>query len=391
MKKIIMIFLGFSLTAFGMSYAKFKKHTLKHAKVLQSQELDVQKIKHENNIALRTPNPTLGVEVGRYDPEFSGAAYGYRISASQTVRTHGYLDALSSKAKAHTLLSRAYVKEGKAKYIKSLEDLYTEYVYASKMLSLLKQEIKLSSKMMRVAKERYVNGSETKVSYLQAKTQTLTLKTQMHTTKQKMNSLYYKLLAQGGFSKKVSLSKKFIYSVSNKNKRSKKLNTQQKILLAKEKLYASQIRMHENHFNSYDISTELEKEPEQSILRLGISLPLPLRHNKEEEKALARLKLAQLKLDQGQFSLDMKSQKKMFKSSIRELSQQYHALKNLKKEQQSLTHLLTEGYNIAQGSLFELMLTKNRLIQTKKSLLLTHKEINHMKIALRLIQGDYGD
>jgi len=389
-----MVFLGFSLTAFGMSYAKFKKHTLTHAKVLQSQALNVEKIKHKNNIALRTPNPTLGVEVGRYDPDFSGNDYGYSISASQTIRTDGYLTALTSKAEAKTLLSRAYTAQSKAQYIKKLEDLYTEYVYESKMLLLLKEESKLSAKMTRVAKERYLNGSETKVSYLQARTQTLALKTQMYTTKQKMNSRYYTLLAMGGFSKKVTLSKKFIYSVSAKTKGKKgnsKYNSKHKILLAKEKLYASELHMSQNRFNSYDLTTGIEKEPEQSILRVGVSVSLPLRHNKEEEKALARLKMQQLKLDRGQLTLDIKSQKQMLRSAIRELSQQYHALKILKKEQQSLSNLLTEGYNIAQGSLFELMLTKNRLIQTKKSLLQTHKEINHQKIALRLLQGNYND
>ena len=100
-------------------------------------------------------------------------------------------------------------------------------MYESKLLAILKEEYTLSKKMTHVAKERYVNGSETKVAYLQAKTQTLNLKTQMHTTKQQMHSLYYMLLAMGGFSKDVSLSKKFIYSVSSTLTGSHKLNSQQ--------------------------------------------------------------------------------------------------------------------------------------------------------------------
>ena len=78
--------------------------------------------------------------------------------------------------------------------------------------------------MKAVAKERYLSGSETKVTYLQAKTQTLRLKTELHTTKQAIHSLYYKLLAMAGYAKKVSLSKQFLYSVSSKIKRSKKSN-----------------------------------------------------------------------------------------------------------------------------------------------------------------------
>ena len=391
MKKIIMIFLGFGLTAYGMSYTKFKKHTKKHAKTLQSQALNVKQVEVENAITLRTPNPRLDVEIGRYKPDFSGVEYGYAVLGSQKVRTNGYYNALQNTAEAKAMLSKAYVFENKAAYMKKVDDTYTQYVYENKLLTILKEEYALSKKMAHVAKERYVNGSETKVAYLQLKTQTLSLKTQMYTTKQKMNSLYYMLLAMGGFNKNISLSKNFIYTISTKLKNSQKLNSQQKILLAKEKLYASQLHMNENRFTSYNLIAGLEKEPDQSILRVGISIPLPLRHNKEEERALSRLKMQQTKLDSSALALNIKSQKKMYISAIRELSNQYLSLKILKKEQQSLSNLLMEGYKIAQGSLFELMLAKNRLIQTKKSLLQTQKEINNQKIELHYLQGDYND
>ena len=386
-----MIFLGSSLVVFGMSYTQFKKHTKKHAKTLQSQALGTKQTALENDIALRTPNPTLDMELGRYDARGRSDAYGYSISASQTIRTDGYYKALKSRAQAKSLLSKAYVYEGKAKYMKKVEETYTQYVYESKLLALLQEEYKLSKKMSHVAKERYVNGSETKVAYLQAKTQALTLKTQMHTTKQQMNSLYYMLLAMGGFSKNVSLSKKFIYSVSSKFRGKHKLSTKQKILLAKEKLYASQLQMNQERFSSYDVTAGLEKEADQSILRVGISIPLPFRHNKEEERALSHLKMQQLSLDRGALALNIKSQKKMYRSAMAELNAQYASLRALKKEQQSLVALLSEGYEIAQGSLFELMLAKSKLIQTKMSLLQTLKEINQQKIELRLLQGAYND
>ena len=73
------------------------------------------------------------------------------------------------------------------------------------------------------------------------------------------------------------------------------------------------------------------------------------------------------------------------------LSTQYQALKKLKAEQTALNQLLLEGYEIAQGSIFEMMNAKNRLIQTRKSLLQTQKMINTQKIELRFIQGQYND
>jgi len=106
---------------------------------------------------------------------------------------------------------------------------------------------------------------------------------------------------------------------------------------------------------------------------------------------LAKLQGQQARLNTEQLSLAVHSQKQMLKASINELSMQYYSLKELQKEQQSLSTLLQEGYQIAQGSLFQLMTAKNKLIQTKKALLQAQKLINDQKIALRFLQGDYND
>lgn len=385
------MFLGLSLTAFGMNYTQFKKHTLKHAKTLQSQTLNVAKTEVKNAIALRTSNPTLSLEVGRYDPEFQSHRYGYSVSASQKIRTQSYLDALTQSADAQSVLTQLLSKEGRANYIKALEQYYTKYVYESKMLQLLHEEIKLSKKMTHIAKARYTNGSENKVTYLQAKIQSLQLKTELHSAKVARDTYYYTLLAMAGYTKSINLNKRFIYGVNLPIHYASHNNIQKQILHAKNRLYTSQFIQKSNIFTSYDLTAGVEKEPEQSILRVGISIPLPLQHNKEEEKILAKLQMQQLSLDQEQLALNIETDKRMYIAAIRDRIAQYKSLKILKKEQQSLTNLLTEGYKIAQGSLFELMLSKNRLIQTKKQLLQTQKEINMQKIELRYLQGGYND
>jgi len=391
MKKIIIIFLTLSYFLFGMSYAKFKKHIQENSKVLKSQQLSTDVKRQENNILLRTKNPTLDLVGARYNPDFSDSEYGYEISASQTIRTENYLEGLQSRANAFNLLQQAYVAEGKAGYIKMLEMLYTEYVYQAKLLSLIEHEYKLSNKVTNIVEERYKGGSENKVAYLQAKTDTLALKTQIHTTKQRVNSLHFQLLSIAGFIEKVTLDKEFIYSVSSQTKNVSKLSPEEKVLAAKEKVLASQVLMNDSSFNSYELSAGIEQEPDQSILRFGISIPLTVQHNKEEEKVLAKLKMQQLELDSAQLKVELNLQKQRLSSSIEELSRQYYSLKELEKEQQTLNDLLLEGYSIAQGSIFEMMNAKNKLIQTQKSLLQTQTMINNKKIELRFIQGQYND
>ena len=374
-----------------MSYKQFKRHTLKNSKILKSQTLTLQSRQQENNILLRTANPILNIEGSRFNEKVGNNSFGYAVSASQTIRTPGYMDGLQSKAKASSLLSQAFVTQGRAGYVKTLEELYTQYVYQNKMLTLLQQEYTLSNKVTNMVKERYQSGSENKVAYLQARTETLTLKTQMYTTKQQQSTLYYQLLAIAGFSSKVSLDKHFIYSVSSKTKNSSRLSPQQQVLKAKEKVFQSDYSMNQGALQNYNLYAGMEKEPDQSILRFGLNIPLAIHNDRSEERMLAKLKMQQTQLDTEQLNINIRSQKQMIKAAIRELSNQYYALRTLQKEQQELTTLLQEGYKIAKGSLFQLMTAKNKLIQTKKALLQTQKMINDQKIALRFLQGDYND
>lgn len=386
-----MVFLTLGLSAFGMSYQQFKKHTLKNSKVLQSQAFSLQTAEEENKILLRTQNPTLGFQASQFDPDMGGSSFGYAFTASQNMRTGNYYEGLEAKANASTLLQHAYIKHGKAGYLRKLEILYTSYVYQSKLLSLLQQEYKLSNKVTKMVQERYTNGSENKVAYLQAKTDTLSLKTELYTTKQQRHSLYYQLLALAGLSTSMALDKTFIYSVIVTKVKVTKEHPKQQILHAKEKLIENQIHMNDSSFNHYELYAEMESEPEQSIVRVGVSIPIPVFNDRSEEKALAKLKMQQLSLDKEQLSIELNAQKEMLHASIRELSGQYNSLKTLKTEQIQLNDLLQEGYKIAQGSISMMMSAKNKLIQTQKSLLQTQKMINLQKIELHFLQGAYND
>ncbi|WP_297525435.1 TolC family protein [Sulfurovum sp.] len=389
--KTLLILSVFSLSLFGMSYETFKAKTLKNSKILKSQTLNLQTAQQQNNILLRAANPTLNLELSNYNEKVGGSDVEYAAGISQTIRTGSYMNGLQEKATATSLLSKAFVTQGRAGYIKTLETLYTEYVFQSKMLTLLKQEYTLSNRVTAMVKERYESGSENRVAYLQAKTETLTLKTQMYTTKQQLAKLYYQLLAVAGLTQKVSLEKKFIYSIFSKTKSSAKLSPQQQILKAKEKLYRSDYSINQSSFRNFDLYAGVEQEPDQGIVRVGVNIPLSINNDRSEERMLAKLKMQQTQLDNEQLSINTRSQKQMFKAAIRELSQQYYVLKTLQNEQQELTTLLQEGYKIAKGSLFQLMTAKNKLIQTRKALLQTQKMINDQKIELRFLQGDYND
>jgi outer membrane protein TolC len=391
MQRLILLLTLCTLSSWGMSYAQFKEHTLKHSPVLKRQALEIDKTGIENAITLRAANPMMTLEGSRFDQNNGPKSYEYAVGVSQSVRTPWFMDGLKEKAKATALLSDALRTQGRAGYLKTLEELFTEYVFQSRLLSLLEEEYRLSEHVTQMVKERYESGSENRVAYLQARTQTLSLKTQLYTTRQQRNSLYYQLLAVAGIEKKVSLDKRFIYAVSPQTKNVIIRSPQQQILDAKQKLYRSQLMMNQSGFRNFDLYSSLEQEPDQAVLRVGVNIPLNINNDRSEERMLAKLQMQQTALDKRQLEISLKSQRAMLKSAIRELSQQYNALKTLQKEQKELVALLEAGYKIAKGSLFELMTEKSRLIQTRKALLQTQKMINDQKIALRFLQGDYNE
>jgi len=391
MQKIIVLLLASSLTLSAMSYKSFKKHVLKNSKILQSKQLSVQAVQEESNILLRPSNPNLELEGSHFDPDLSRNAYGYSVGISQNIRTGSYFKSLQNKADANRQLAYTYMTQGRAAFIRELETLYTNYVYQEKLLTLLHREYSLSKRISSIVKEQYQNGSQTKVEYLKTKTQALTVKTEIFQTEQKVQSIYYALLGLAGINKKVSLQKTFIYPVSSRINKSSKASPSQKILEAKAKVYESDLQVNNRVLKSFNLKAGIEKEPDQSILRIGVSIPLPFFDQNREERALAMIKMQQAKLDQEQLLLSQETQKKALHHSIRSLSEQYHTLKNAEAQLKELMGLLEEGYRIAKGSLFELLETKNKLIQTRKMILETQKELNTQRITLNYLKGKYNE
>ena len=391
MQKIVTLFLLSTLILFGMRYQQLKTKILKESNILKSQNLLLKKTTQNNDILLRRSNPILTIEASNFNQTKGDNSFGYSINTSQTFRRDNYMRGLEDKAMATSLLSHALVSEGKASYIKEIEKLYTNYVYQNRVLLLLKEEYKLSQEVTSMVKQRYKSGSQTRVSYLQAKTQTTTIKTQMFSIKQKITTLYYQLTALAGITQKISLEKNFIYAISPSIKKSHKLSPQEKILQAKENIYKSEYRINEDSFQKYQLYGGMEQEPDQAILRFGVTIPLPLFNDKTQERSLAKLKKEENMLKQKQLTVVIHSVKERIKYSLTALFEQYSSLKNLRNEQQELSSLLHRGYKISRGSLFQLMTAKNSLIQTKKALLQTTQQINLQKIELHFLQGDYND
>jgi len=391
MKKTLIVFIVLSATLFGVSFTQFKRSVLNHSKLLKSNRLSLSAADQENKIMLRSKNPTLEVEASRFNPDAGDDRMGYRGTYSQPIRTGGYYDALTQTAQARTLLRQAYVSQGRAGFIKELERFYTNYVYLDHLNRLMQKDYEISGRIASAAHERFKGGAESRAQYLRAKTEVMIARTEMLSLKRETKRIYYQMLGLAGLGREVSLEKKFIYSLSPQNSIGASESPLSRILLAKKERFAAEVEANDRTFKSFSLYGELEKEPDQSIARVGVSFPIPFFNQNREEKALAKIKMRQTELDREQLIARQAMQKKSLAVSISELNSQYYALKKLEREQNELLGLFEEGYRISKGSLMDLMITKRRLIETRKEMLKTKKVLNEEKIELNYIQGKYND
>ncbi len=391
MKKIFILLIATSLSLFGMSYEQFKQSVLRHSKILQSKRLSLSAAKQESAILLRAENPLLEVEVSQFNPEIGEIRTGYRATYSQPIRTGGYYDALSQKATAGKVLQQAYVSQGVSGFLKALEKLYTEYVYRERLVALLQQDFAVSQRVSGIAEERFRSGAESRAQYIQAKTEAMMAKTEILDAKRQARTLYYQLLGLAGLSKKVTLHRQFIYPLFAKVSTGSFESPLSQVLAAKREIFAAEAAANDRTFKAFSLYGEMEKEPDQSIARVGVSVPIPFFNQNREEKALAMIKMRQTELDRQHLQASETMQRESLRSAIRDLSTEYRSLKTLQKEQKELLSLFEEGYRISKGSLLDLMITKRRLIETGKALLQTQKLANDQRIELNYLQGKYHD
>ena len=381
-----------SLFAFAMSYEAFKKKTLKHTNILKAQMLNVKLRGVENARSLRPINPSLQIELAHFRPNSSDHGYGYNIVFTQPVRTSRFMQGVRALNEAKIALVNALTNKKRIEFLKELELYYTEYVYLNRLEALLRQESKLAKRTASIVLTRYKEGAETKLSYLRAKTAIQQLASQHLTIQKQIKERYYTLLTLSGLKAPLRIPKmKFIYPVKLPKliKHGKAPKTA--LYAAKQKEAASKLIQAETLVEKVNIYGGVEKEPDQSILRLGLSLPLPLLHQKKEERQLAKLRLQQLGIEQRQYENEIANTRQSLKASLSSLIHAYRENRQLVREQRSIVRLLQEGYKLSGEKLFELVSEQKRLIDNQKSLLNLEKEINQLHITLRYIQGYYNE
>ena len=385
-KIVVPILLG--ITLFGMEFDEFYMQALKNSPYLQSNALGIDAAKMDASIETRYKNPTLQLEYSQFDANYGGSDDGHRVALSQPVRLWGVGDTRVLVANGLQREAKSSLVLTKALFSKRLHSLYVEYKKNLQLFNLAVVDKEIAKRVYEISKERYDNGAIAKVDVIQAR-----LDYKLSQAKQKDAEIlklqsYYDLLAYAGLNEEVDIEVDYRETLLHVEKQSNPLfafyHSKEDLAHAKEQLY-------KNRLEWVDVYAEYEKEPNDDIYRIGLSIPIALFNTKKEERQKARLEAKRTELL-------AENTNRFLKIKLKALAKQRILQKKLIKQLEDalgdgteLLELFEEGYRIANIDIVQLQQVKAALIKTKASLIEAKANLELNIIETNYLQGKYND
>ena len=391
MKKLwIVPFIVWNLQA--QDYKGLLQEALQVSPYLKANALEMKRADERSSLIQRYKNPTLSLETSKFNPDIGKSEAGYRAALSQPIRLWGVSSDRENLAAATKEEAKGLVTLKRAEFVKVFSLLYNNYMTQTALLHLAEEEFTISKNVANISKERYEAGTIAQIKYLRSKVDLASSKNLLNEKKAMQISSYYKLLAFAGLKEEKDLDDNYVFKLSNRAANEAQQNsaelhylqTQQNSSSAKAKLNANKIEW-------MNVYAEYEAEPDQSIARVGIQIPLAVFNTKTEEKRMAALQAKQSGLLLQNQKIMLSNNLVRLKKELLILQSVVHSTQKLYNAQKELLKMYEDGYKIASINLIELQNIKNQMIQTKEKEITLQNKINKNIVIYNYEVGEYNE
>lgn len=355
-------------------------------KILQKKE---EQISLQGQIERRLKNPSLELEIADFSPNFLTQSndMGIRVGISQSVLLpHIQRDKSYITKKSINVAKKQYEVE-KLKFIYTFNLYYLRYKEAQKKLELQEQSMRLSSEILNVVKQRYEEGAVAKSDYLEAELAYKKTENSQQKLELLVEQLKDELLLFSNLSKRIEIDTEHIFFSYSKTLEHPIIGLSQ----AQQEVSRSKLELLEHSVESVEFFSELEREPDQDIFRIGISIDLPTFNINNEERQLEKIKIANevLTLSSKKRRLDLNVQQLKRKNSQLEALKFSH--ESLTHSQKELFHMYQESYRIAKVNLLKLQKIKEQIVLNQEKILDSNFAIEENNIKINYLQGVYSE
>ncbi len=361
---------------YGVDFETFLADSLEKSPLLKTNALSLKQAEQNAELTTRYANPTLSLGASNFSPDVGDSEIGYRAGISQPIRLWGVSGSLETLANAQKEQTQASVKLSRANFILQLSSLYAEYKRAVLAQALASEELEIAKHIANISNERYKNGTIARVKSIQASLDEKRVENFLAEARVRKTSAYYRLMGFRGLNEEVEIDSDYNFKLSTKNDTTN--NAQIEFSKASVKSASANAELNANKLEWINLNAEFEQEPDQSIARVSVDIPLVIFNTKSQEKQIAKLESKKAEFVTENISQQMAFRLRELNNSIETLTQVEKTSKELLAQQQELLSMYEEGYKIANIDLIELQTIKNQLIETKENLLkiTLKKELN---------------
>ena len=381
---------GFICTFLGAeSFDIFLQKAIQNSPYLESSALAVQQTKEEGDILTRYENPTLELEYSSFKPDIGSSDEGYRVNYSQPIRLWNVADDKRAVASSNIKSANASLAQKRAIFIRDMSISYTLYSQAKMLLGLGDEELQIAKKIYDISVARLQSGTISKGVKLQAQVDFEMSENSKDFLSLNSMQSYYSLLKFAGVNEEIELDSVYDFTISadvqNIN------NPDLEVFKAQQNQAFREAKLNSNSVEWINLFTELENEPEQDIVRVGLNFPLAIFNDKSQEKRVATLQVSRTELliknENSRLNIELKKLQKERQSLFR-LSENSEKILSTQLE---LLKMYEDGYEISNINLLQLQDIKNRVIETKRTLIQIHTALNQNAIYTNYTQGSYNE
>ncbi len=382
MIKIVLISFFMFVKVSAFSYEEFIKETLSQNAKFKASEINIKQIEQKVQTLTRFENPQLDLGVSKFKDE-----NGYFVNLSQDIPMPSFVNRLRKLAKLKVEKANTKHKLLRAHIIKGISFKYVDYIQKTALYNLAKEETKIAKRIYEISKARFEAGSISKSSFLQAK-----LSYRQSEQNEQMLLLekiknYYDLLFESKITHEIDLDTNYKFLAANKSG----INPEIALYELNKRIASIKSKTDTKILKSFSLNGEYEKEPEQNIYRVGISMPLALLNQKSQEKEIAKLEIQKERYLLSQLKKRVTLQLNKIEKENALLKKMQKNVKNLLRQEHSMLKIFQEGYKIANINLLQLQDLKNRLIQTKKQKIEIEMKFYKNNILKNYLTGVYNE
>jgi len=383
MRKTTLVTILFCLSLFGRDFRSFEKEVLSSAL-----ELKIEALRQEmESIKTTLPLYDKPIELELFASEYKERIYEAGGSVGIKIPILLNEKELRAIATARHKRGRLLVRYAKAKFLKQLELLYTDYVYTAKKEKIAMQNVALAQKLLHLVQQRYKAKATTKKDLLRS--QAVVLEAKKEALQARRERERARMALQSFAQKEIDCIPKFLYETFDEKKGIGMLPFRILELAIQEAL--QQKKSVSKKLRRIDLVLEYEKEPDQDIYRAGVAIPFINDEMVREQKYLAIMQERALKLKLNKNRYKLTTQLEIFKQNAKLLQSEIEESRTLLSQEREALRLIVKSYELQAATITELLQARQSLLKAQHALLQSRYELQKRIIQIRFIQGEYDD